>query len=44
MPIKNKMNISDITFIRPMAYIREKEILRFAELNNIPYSGCNCPV
>ena len=44
MPIKNKMNISDITFIRPMAYIREKEILRFAELNNIPYSRCNCPV
>jgi len=44
MPIKNKMNLSNITFIRPMAYIREKEILRFAELQKIPYSWCNCPV
>ena len=44
MPIKNKMNLSNITFIRPMAYIREKEILRFAKLKEIPFSGCNCPV
>ena len=38
------MSVSNITFIRPMAYIREKEILRFANLKEIPYSGCNCPV
>ena len=44
MPIKNRMRLWDITFIRPMAYIREKEILRFAEMNNIPFSPCNCPV
>ena len=44
MPIKNKMSVSNITFIRPMAYIREKEILRFAKLQEIPYSGCDCPV
>lgn len=44
MPPKNKMNLWDITFIRPMAYIREKEILRFAQMNDIPFSACNCPV
>jgi tRNA(Ile)-lysidine synthase TilS/MesJ len=44
MPIKNKMNLGDITFIRPMAYIREKDILRFAKLKEIPFSACNCPV
>lgn len=44
MPIKNKMHLWDITFIRPMAYIREKDILKFAEMKEIPYSWCNCPV
>jgi len=44
MPPKNKMSLWDITFIRPLAYIREKEILRFAQINNIPFSACNCPV
>jgi len=44
MPPKNKMRIGDITFIRPMAYIREKDILTFAKQKNIPFSSCNCPV
>lgn len=44
MPPKNKMNLWDITFIRPLAYVREKEILRFAQINNIPFSSCNCPI
>jgi tRNA 2-thiocytidine biosynthesis protein TtcA len=44
MPVKNKMSMWDITFIRPMAYIREKDILKLAHLNEIPYSACNCPV
>jgi len=44
MPPKNKMKIWDITFIRPMAYIREKDILNFANQKQIPYSSCNCPV
>ena len=44
MPVKNKMHLWDITFIRPMVYIREKEILRFAKQKEIPYSWCNCPV
>jgi tRNA(Ile)-lysidine synthase TilS/MesJ len=27
-----------------MAYIREKDIKKFADQKNIPYSSCNCPV
>ncbi len=44
MPVKNKMHLWDITFIRPMAYMREKDILKFAKMNDIPFSWCNCPV
>ena len=44
MPPKNKMNLWDITFIRPLAYIREKDILKLAQMKNIPFSACNCPV
>ena len=44
MPVKNKMSMWDITFIRPMAYIRERDILKLAYLNEIPFSSCNCPV
>lgn len=40
----NKMRNWKVTFIRPLAYVREKDILSFVEKNNIPYSGCNCPV
>ena len=44
MPPKNKMSKWDITFIRPMAYIREKDIQKFVEAKEIPFSGCECPV
>lgn len=44
MPPKNKMSLWDITFIRPMSYIREKDIMKFAEIKDIPFSPCNCPV
>jgi len=44
MPVKNLMSMWDVTFIRPMAYIRERDILKLAKLNNIPYSACACPV
>ena len=27
-----------------MAYVREKDILKLVQRENIPYSGCNCPV
>lgn len=44
MPPKNKMNLWDITFVRPLAYIREKEILKLALIKKIPFSACNCPI
>ena len=44
MPPINKMRKWDITFIRPMAYLREKEILNFAHLQEIPYSSYKCPI
>jgi len=27
-----------------MAYIREKDIQKFVEAKEIPFSGCECPV
>lgn len=44
MPPINKMRKWDITFIRPMAYIREKEILNFAKNNWIIFSDYKCPI
>lgn len=44
MPLFNKMNKWDITFIRPMAYLREKEIMKLITQKNIPYSTCSCPI
>ncbi|MDD3144885.1 MAG: tRNA 2-thiocytidine biosynthesis TtcA family protein [Candidatus Gracilibacteria bacterium] len=44
MPPVNKMSKGDITFIRPMAYIREKDLVNFVKQKEIPYSSCNCPV
>lgn len=44
MPPVNKMSKWDITFIRPMMYFREKELVKFVAQKEIPFSGCNCPV
>lgn len=44
MPPINKMSKWDITFIRPLAFVREKDIQKFVELKDIPYSPCSCPV
>lgn len=44
MPPINKMRKWDISFIRPMAYLREKEILNIAKQRNIPFSPCSCPI
>lgn len=44
MPPVNKMSKWDITFIRPMMYVREKELVNFVAQKEIPYSPCNCPV
>lgn len=44
MPPVNKMSLWKITFIRPMAYLREKEIVNLVKQRDIPFSPCNCPV
>ena len=44
MAPKNKLKKWEITFIRPMVYLREKYIMHHVLEKNIPYSGCNCPV
>lgn len=44
MPPINKMSLGDITFIRPLAYIRERDVMRMVIAKNIPFSWCNCPV
>jgi len=40
----NKLISGKLSFIRPMVYLREKDIMSFVKENNIPYSSCNCPV
>ena len=40
----NKLTTGKVSFIRPMVYLKEKDILNFVKENNIPYSSCNCPV
>jgi tRNA 2-thiocytidine biosynthesis protein TtcA len=40
----NKMNKWNITFIRPLTYLREKDIQKLVNQKNIPYSPCSCPV
>jgi len=44
MAPKNKLNSGKLSFIRPMVYLREKDIMNHVLEKNIPYSGCNCPV
>lgn len=44
MPPINRMRQWDIAFIRPLAYVREKDVMRLVLARDIPFSGCNCPV
>ncbi len=44
MPPVNKMSLGKITFIRPMSYVREKELVNLVKQKEIPFSPCNCPV
>lgn len=44
MPPINRMRMWDIAFIRPLAYVREKDIMRLCLAREIPFSWCNCPV
>lgn len=38
------MRTKKVTFIRPLAYTREKDITTVCDRREIPYSKCNCPV
>lgn len=44
MPPINRMRAWDVAFIRPLAYLREKDVMRMVLAREIPFSGCNCPV
>lgn len=44
MPPINRMRAWDVAFIRPLAYVREKDVMRLCLARKIPFSGCNCPV
>ena len=44
MPPINRMRQWDIAFIRPLAYLREKDIMKLVLAREIPFSWCNCPV
>lgn len=44
MPPKNVMKTGKVAFIRPLAYLREKDVMRLVTARWIPFSGCNCPV
>lgn len=40
----NKMDKMDVTFIRPLSYVREKEIIELCKTLEIPFTPCLCPV
>jgi len=44
MPPINKMKRWDLSIIRPMSFVREKDIMNLVLKENIPYSSCICPV
>ncbi len=44
MPPKNVMRTWKVAFIRPLSYIREKDVMKMVMAKNIPFSWCNCPV
>lgn len=44
MPPVNTMECGNFQFIRPMAYLREKDIMSLCLQKSIPFSPCSCPV
>jgi len=40
----NKMDKMDVTFIRPLSYVREKDIIELCKNLEIPFTPCLCPV
>jgi len=43
MSPKQELFSGQLTVIRPLAYVQEKEIIRFAKQENLPYHRYNCP-
>lgn len=44
MPPINKMKNWDSTIIRPMSFIRERDIVQLVQEYSIPVSPCTCPI
>lgn len=44
MPPINKMKRWDLTIIRPLSFVREKDIINLVKKLNIPFSPCTCPI
>lgn len=44
MPILNVMERWDLTIVRPMCYIREKDIISYCNINNITPLQAKCPL
>lgn len=44
MPPINKMKRWDLTIIRPMSFVREKDIINLVKKYEIPVSPCTCPI
>jgi tRNA 2-thiocytidine biosynthesis protein TtcA len=44
MPPINKMKRWDLTIIRPISFVREKDIMNLVKKENIPFSPCTCPI
>lgn len=44
MPPINKMQKSNVSFIRPLSYVREMDIKKLCIEKWIPFSACSCPV
>lgn len=44
MPPLNKMLKGNVTFIRPLSYVREADIKKLCIEKWIPFSACSCPI
>ncbi len=40
----NRMYKMKVSFILPMAYLRESDVQKLVDQKGIPYSPCSCPV
>jgi tRNA(Ile)-lysidine synthase TilS/MesJ len=40
----NRMDKMEVAFIRPLSYVREKDIRELCKSLEIPFSPCLCPI